>query len=171
MAAFLPKLDERIRAAYAAQTADGRPVSVPRHALTALALGTDRHHPFLLRGEAAKPIPPTGDPVPPAKAEDPPRPGFVETIKGKFRNLVVRGLGACASRRPSLPSTSPAPRITKPTCSPTLKGQFEHYRPHVPLAGKRVVLKPNLVEYRKAQVINTDPRFVERCHSTVQGRR
>jgi uncharacterized protein (DUF362 family) len=42
-----------------------------------------------------------------------------------------------------------------------LKGQFEHYRPHVPLAGKRVVLKPNLVEYRKAQVINTDPRFVD----------
>ena len=42
-----------------------------------------------------------------------------------------------------------------------LRAQYEHYRPHVPLAGKKVVLKPNLVEYRKAQAINTDPRLIE----------
>jgi uncharacterized protein (DUF362 family) len=30
----------------------------------------------------------------------------------------------------------------------------------VPLAGKRVVLKPNLVEYHRDKVINTDPRVV-----------
>jgi uncharacterized protein (DUF362 family) len=42
-----------------------------------------------------------------------------------------------------------------------LKEQFQHYRPHVAIAGRRVVLKPNLVEYRKAQVINTDPRLID----------
>src|SRR6185295_2291773 len=31
----------------------------------------------------------------------------------------------------------------------------------VPIAGRRVVLKPNLVEYRQAQVINTDPRVID----------
>jgi uncharacterized protein (DUF362 family) len=41
-----------------------------------------------------------------------------------------------------------------------LQKQFEHYRLHVPVAGKRVVLKPNLVEYHRNKVINTDPRFV-----------
>ena len=31
----------------------------------------------------------------------------------------------------------------------------------MPVAGKRVVLKPNLVEYNRDKVINTDPRFVD----------
>jgi uncharacterized protein (DUF362 family) len=42
-----------------------------------------------------------------------------------------------------------------------LAKQFEHFRPAVPLAGRRVVLKPNLVEYRREKVINTDPRFID----------
>ena len=41
-----------------------------------------------------------------------------------------------------------------------LQRQFEHFRAEVPLAGKRVVLKPNLVEYHRDKVINTDPRVV-----------
>ena len=42
-----------------------------------------------------------------------------------------------------------------------LTAQFAHFRQHLPVAGKRVVLKPNLVEYNRAKVINTDPRFVD----------
>jgi uncharacterized protein (DUF362 family) len=161
IAAFLPRLDEQIRQAYTTQTAEGRPVSVPRHALTALALNTDRHHPLKLQGEHARPVPPSGDPVPPAKPEDPPRPGFVESIKGKFRNMLVRGLGALRQ-----PPAFGAVHIARAESYDgdllaELKGQFEHYRPHVPLAGKRVVLKPNLVEYRRAHAINTDPRFID----------
>lgn len=38
--------------------------------------------------------------------------------------------------------------------------QYGHFRERVPLKGKRVVLKPNLVEYHREKVINTDPRFV-----------
>jgi uncharacterized protein (DUF362 family) len=43
-----------------------------------------------------------------------------------------------------------------------LKQQFEHFRAHVPpVAGKRVVLKPNLVEYHRDKVINTHPKVVD----------
>ncbi|HEY5316320.1 MAG TPA: DUF362 domain-containing protein [Pirellulales bacterium] len=38
--------------------------------------------------------------------------------------------------------------------------QYEHFRQKVPLAGKRVVLKPNLVEYHCDKVINTNPQVV-----------
>src|SRR5207249_4152982 len=41
-----------------------------------------------------------------------------------------------------------------------LNQQYASFRASVPLAGKRVVLKPNLVEYHRDKVINTDPRVV-----------
>jgi uncharacterized protein (DUF362 family) len=41
-----------------------------------------------------------------------------------------------------------------------VRRQYERFRERVPLAGKRVVLKPNLVEYHRDKVINTDPRVV-----------
>jgi uncharacterized protein (DUF362 family) len=161
VAEFLPVLDEQIRKAYAAQTADGRPVSVPRHAIVSLALVSERFNPFRLTGEAAKPVPHDGEPVPPAKPEDPPRPGFFERIKDKFRNTMVRGLGAL--RQPPEFGGIHIARAESYDADllAILKSQFEHYRPHVSVSGRRVVLKPNLVEYRKAQVINTDPRFID----------
>lgn len=41
-----------------------------------------------------------------------------------------------------------------------VRSQYEHFRDLVPLAGKRVVLKPNLVEWHRDKVINTDPRVI-----------
>src|SRR4029077_12287597 len=41
-----------------------------------------------------------------------------------------------------------------------LQRQYENFRERVPLKGKRVVLKPNLVEYHRDKVINTDPNVV-----------
>ncbi len=41
-----------------------------------------------------------------------------------------------------------------------LMRQYEAFRQRVPLAGKRVVLKPNLVEYHRDKVINTHPNIV-----------
>lgn len=41
-----------------------------------------------------------------------------------------------------------------------LSKQYEHFRATVPLQGKRVVLKPNLVEYHRDKVINTNPQVV-----------
>ena len=41
-----------------------------------------------------------------------------------------------------------------------LAKQYQHFRAAVPLQGKRVVLKPNLVEFHRDKVINTDPKVV-----------
>jgi uncharacterized protein (DUF362 family) len=41
-----------------------------------------------------------------------------------------------------------------------LQRQYEPFRERVPLAGKRVVLKPNIVEYHRDKVINTHPHVV-----------
>src|SRR5581483_2015532 len=84
-----------------------------------------------------------------------------ERIAAKVRGFVVNGLGKL---RP-LPPTS-AVHIARAESydaplADVLQKQFEHFRPHVPVAGKRVVLKPNLVEYHRNKVINTDPRFVD----------
>jgi uncharacterized protein (DUF362 family) len=84
----------------------------------------------------------------------------VERIKSKVRGVFVNGLGKL---RP-LPPTS-AVHIARADdyngpLADVLQKQYEHYRSAVPVAGKRVVLKPNLVEYHRDKVINTDPRFV-----------
>jgi uncharacterized protein (DUF362 family) len=42
----------------------------------------------------------------------------------------------------------------------TLQRQYESFRERVPLKGKRVVLKPNLVEYHRDKVINTHPHVI-----------
>ena len=82
-------------------------------------------------------------------------------MKSRFGGWVVRGLGKL---RP-LPVTSAvhlarADGYDRPL-DDILAAQFEHFRQHVPLAGRRVVLKPNLVEYHRDKVINTDPRVVD----------
>src|SRR5205823_4851668 len=41
-----------------------------------------------------------------------------------------------------------------------LAKQYESFREIVPLKDKRIVLKPNLVEYHRDKVINTNPRVV-----------
>jgi uncharacterized protein (DUF362 family) len=41
-----------------------------------------------------------------------------------------------------------------------LRRQYDAFRAQVPLKGKRVVLKPNLVEYRREKVINTNPNVI-----------
>ncbi len=41
-----------------------------------------------------------------------------------------------------------------------LQKQYEHFRATVPLKDKRVVLKPNLVEWHRDKVINTNPKVV-----------
>jgi len=41
-----------------------------------------------------------------------------------------------------------------------MQRQYENFRATVPLKGKRVVLKPNLVEYHRDKVINTNPLVV-----------
>src|SRR5207237_1689676 len=76
------------------------------------------------------------------------------------RGFLVNGLGGLRT-----PPASSAVHIADAPdydadLTAILRKQFEHFRALVPLAGKRVVLKPNLVEYHRGKVINTDPRVV-----------
>jgi uncharacterized protein (DUF362 family) len=81
-------------------------------------------------------------------------------IKSSFQSLIIRGV----ERFRALPPKSEVHIAPVSDYNADLAGvlsrQFEHFRTDVPLAGKRVVLKPNLVEYHRDKVINTDPRVV-----------
>jgi uncharacterized protein (DUF362 family) len=157
--AALPELDERIREGLAveADTSSGLGAGPLRLALAALALDAGRRHPFRLADAVTVADRATGEEASETGVE---RRSVGERVTSKFRGLLVSGLG----RMRAMPATSAvhiarAEEYDAPLAD-ILGKQFEHFRAHVPVAGKRVVLKPNLVEYHKGKVINTDPRFV-----------
>ncbi len=157
--AFFPELDERIAGALSEELhrTDGLGAGPYRLALAALALNTGTRHPFRLTDTPTVGV----GPGPRTEPPPPPTPALLDRIKGKFRNWVLNKLAAV---RP-LPETS-AVHIARAESydaplADILAAQYEHFRAAVPLAGKRVVLKPNLVEYRREKVINTDPRFID----------
>ena len=145
---------------------DGLGAGPMRLALAALALNTSAHNPFQLTDTptvATHAI--VGSTRASAKDQAAPASsdatGFFGKLRSKMRGFVINGT---AAMRP-LPVTS-AVHIAKAESydSPIadiLRTQFEHFRQHVPVAGKRIVLKPNLVEFSRGKVINTDPRFVD----------
>ncbi|MDY3553997.1 DUF362 domain-containing protein [Gemmata sp. JC717] len=147
---LLPELDKKI----AALAADPN-VTVHRLALAALAVaGTN---PMRLRYGAhpASPLDATAAAPPGAGG------GLLAKVATKFRGAMVAGLGALKPLPPtSAVHIARAASYDEPLAE-VLAAQFAHFRPHLPLAGKRVVLKPNLVEYRADRVINTDPRVVD----------
>ena len=152
--------DQPIRDAYAFSTADGRPLSLVRHALTALALSAEKGNPFFCLMELRRPTSFDSPPVDARDHEDIPamRPGFFGRIKAKFHGVVVRGIEAMRAP-PAFGSVHiAAANSYEDDLVAVLKKQFEHYRPYVPLGGKRIVLKPNLVEWHRDKVINTTPR-------------
>jgi uncharacterized protein (DUF362 family) len=145
---LLPELDARIRA-----LAVDPNTSPDRLALAALAVAES--NPFRLKF-GATPGPAVGDVKPASEGR-----GLFDRIASKFRGMMVAGIG----KLKPLPVTSAvhiarAPSYDAPLAE-ILAAQFEHFRAACPLAGKRVVVKPNLVEYRPDRVINTDPRVVD----------
>ena len=163
--ATLPILDARIREAVSAEREAGNGlVAGPlRIALAALALDADQRNPFRLTDvpqitaqavigatrEAGKSGPP------PATKRS-----FGERIRSKFRSVMVAGIGKL---RP-LPMFSGVHIARAESYDgllvDVLRTQYEQFRQTVPVQGKRVVLKPNLVEYHRDKVINTNPRFI-----------
>ena len=125
-----------------------------RQALTALALATPVRNFFKLPEQAGK----NEDlPAPFEKKKAP----LGQRIGTWFRGLAVKAAGQL---RP-LPLQS-AVHIARANSyddnlTDILQKQFEHYRSVVALKDKRVVLKPNLVEYHRDKVINTNPRVVD----------
>ncbi len=144
---LFPELDQKIL------NLAGDPNTSP-HRLALAALAVAENNAFRLRFGAAPA--PAVHPVADASS-----PGLFGKIKSKFRGVMVAGI---AKLKP-LPVTSAVHIARAATYSEPLAdilaAQFEHFRAACPLAGKRVVLKPNLVEYRPDRVINTDPRVVD----------
>jgi len=151
----LPRLEERIRTAHAAraETPWVRPAPI-RQALTALALNADKRNPFVLAGrEMSPPLHPA--PTPAARP-----PSLGERIRTGIETLLIH---AETYLRPLDPQSkvhvAPVGDYNADLADVVAR-QYDDFRERVPLKGKRVVLKPNLVEYHRDKVINTHPHVV-----------
>jgi uncharacterized protein (DUF362 family) len=150
----LPALDDRIAEAYRQRIETNWVKPAPlREALAALALATGTHN--VLRIEQPAPIGAVETVALKPKARS-----FGDRISGMVRGMAVKAAGHL--RQPPIQNAVHIARVEdyNANLADVLARQFENYRPHVPLKGKRVVLKPNLVEYHRDKVINTDPRVV-----------
>jgi uncharacterized protein (DUF362 family) len=155
VAAFLPILDERIVAARQARSDTNfvRPAPL-REALTALALATERTNFFRLTGREAT-LPESNLVLPAGR-----RRSWGQRLGSLFRGMAVK---AASHLRQAPPQSAVhiAPQTDyQADLADVLGRQYESFREGVPLAGKRVVLKPNLVEYHRDKVINTHPNVV-----------
>jgi len=165
---ILPQIDAKLRESLAIEMneTNGLGAGPLRLALASLALNSAAKNPFQLsdvpivathaivgstrvtvEAQAAK-----------AKAE---ATGIFGKLKAKVRGFINSGVG---NLRP-LPASS-AVHIARAESydSPLadiLQKQFQHFKPLVPVAGKRIVLKPNLVEFHPDRVINTNPQFID----------
>jgi uncharacterized protein (DUF362 family) len=154
----LAGFDETILAAHRDRAATPwvRPALV-REALTALALGAEARNPFRLPRE--EPQRNGADGIlsfPPAARKRP----LGERIKSVVRGLAIDAAGRLRQLPPqSAVHIAPATDYNADLAG-VLGRQYEHFRDKVPLKGKRVVLKPNLVEWHRDKVINTNPHVV-----------
>jgi uncharacterized protein (DUF362 family) len=150
----LDDLGRRIESAHAArgETPYLRPAPV-RQSLTALALHVGEGNPFRVPDSRA------GDGLAPGTPHRPKR-SLGERIRGAIDGLRVEALTTLRQPGPrSVVHIAPVPDYNADLAG-VVAGQYEHFRERVPLAGKRVVLKPNLVEYHRDKVINTNPHVV-----------
>jgi uncharacterized protein (DUF362 family) len=125
-----------------------------RQALLALALDVERRNPFRL---PAAPVAQAA--LSPGKLATPQR-----SLGERFRAF-AQGLAVTATTH-LRPVDTPAPVHIAPVSdynaniADVVRRQYESFRTKVPLKGKRVVLKPNLVEYHRDKVINTHPHLI-----------
>jgi uncharacterized protein (DUF362 family) len=150
----LANLTERIHTAHKTRllTEWLRPAPL-REALTALALAADQRNPFRLAGATS----PRAEAVAPPSAKRRP---LGERFKAAFKSFVVSAAGNLRPIEP-LAEVHVAPVADyNADLADVLARQYEHFRERVPLKGKRVVLKPNLVEFHRDKVINTHPHVI-----------
>jgi uncharacterized protein (DUF362 family) len=157
VAEFLPDLEAQILRAYAdrAETLWLRPAPL-RVALTALALAAGRINWFRVPSEHSQ----TEEAALPAAVPQVPRLSWRERLGGAFRGLAIKALGQLRPLPPQTQVHIARASDYNADLAGLLARQYEHFRARVPLAGKRVVLKPNLVEYHRDKVINTHPHVV-----------
>jgi uncharacterized protein (DUF362 family) len=152
----LPRLEARIRAMYAAraETPWLRPAPL-REALTALALNAGRVNPFRLAAEQS-----LQPPLNPAPTPTPRPPSLGERIRAGIEGLLVHAETALRPLDLQTRVHIASAGDYDADLADVLRRQYEDFRERVPLKGKRVVLKPNLVEYHRDKVINTHPHVI-----------
>lgn len=129
-----------------------------RDALAILALGTGTRNFFRLERADVSEEPSKDTSTRPLTRLG--SPGLIERVTGWVRRFLLK---AASNVRP-LPRNS-AVHIARAESydadlADILGRQYEHFRTTVPLKDKRVVLKPNLVEWHRDKVINTNPKVV-----------
>jgi uncharacterized protein (DUF362 family) len=159
----LSLLLERIQRAHAARAETPWLRQAPlRQALTALALDVERGNPFRLTSVSRDPKGSVESFV------SPPQPSFLkivkrplgERIRSKIQGLAVHALTQLRPLDPQSAVHIAPVHDYNADLADVIQRQYENFRARVPLAGKRVVLKPNLVEYHRDKVINTHPHVV-----------
>jgi uncharacterized protein (DUF362 family) len=158
VSAALPTLEERIVAASAERKGEEwlRPAPL-REALTALALGGGAA--LFAVGNALRGVPSDRNATEgvPYKARRKP---LGERVRSIFRGFAVRAAGNLRQPPPQTAVHVAPAADYNADLADALRRQYESFRDRVPLKGKRVVLKPNLVEYHRDKVINTHPNVV-----------
>src|SRR5262249_11540405 len=130
-----------------------------RQALTALALAAGQRNVFRLPQTSNGVHANGADAVAPAAAATRKK-SLGQRFGAWFRGLAIKAAGQLRQAGPQS-----AVHIARATdynadLAGLLRRQYEHFREKVPLRGKHVVLKPNLVEYHRGKVINTHPNLV-----------
>ena len=132
-----------------------------RLALAALALAAGRNTLFTLPAlnDAAQVV--DGKPLQLLTIPEPKRKlSFGERLGAKFRGMAIEAAGRLRPLQgPSTVHVAKADDYNGNLVD-VLRRQYESFRAKVPLAGKRVILKPNLVEYHRNKVINTHPNVI-----------
>jgi uncharacterized protein (DUF362 family) len=155
-AAALPILGDRIRQAYPVRADIGwlRPAPL-RDALVALALATPEKNLFRLL-----PYSPTSVPEPLAEVRSAKGRPWRQRLQTAVRGFVLDKAGLLRAVPPQSDVHIASAVDYNADLADILRRQYELFRAQVPLAGKRIVLKPNLVEYHRDKVINTHPHVV-----------
>jgi uncharacterized protein (DUF362 family) len=150
---LLKTLQGRIAAAHEARRATPyvRPAPV-RLALEALALDAAQRNPFRLG-------PAVGTAALAEGALARPQRSLGERVRGVIQGLAVTAAAHLRQVEPSAVHIAPAGDYNADLADVVCR-QYEAFRAKVPLKGKRVVLKPNLVEYHRDKVINTHPHLI-----------
>jgi uncharacterized protein (DUF362 family) len=149
-------LDARILAAYdAREECCWLSPSLLREALIILALRTNQRNYFRLSESAAN-----GDLRAAGRPTVRKVRAWPERLKGALRSAAVHGAGRLRPLAPRSFVHIASAGDYGANLVDVLRRQYDAFRGRVPLAGKRVVLKPNLVEYHRDKVINTHPDVV-----------
>jgi uncharacterized protein (DUF362 family) len=154
----LPALHERIVQLFAKEHLPNRVYrpSAIRHALTILALSCDVSFPFEVSCVKPDLFKANGK----NQGRYKPKRGLSDRISATFRGLMV----AAAGQLRALPDSTMVHIARAATYDDDLAAiverQYDHFRARLPLKDKRVVIKPNLVEYHPDRVINTNPKMI-----------